>query len=153
MKKKILASIAAILLVLAGAYYFNQPTTIASAINTFDMSRIERIEITEVQGDITYTIDDKESVSEILEIISGDYKVKRMNVKQEIEHLITTPPRLVITAVAGEAEVLESFFVTQDNSIIVANSLSMIGNNRTELFKSVEDQTSKIGKLMNAIRE
>lgn len=153
MKSIITMTVVAILLAMAGTYHFNLLPKTASSINDYDESRITRIEIQEVQGDITYKIDDPDSISDVMAVIGGDYKVNKMSEKQEVEYLIKTPPKLIITVFVGESEITESFIITNDNSIVVANTASMQSDKRTVLFKSLEEQTKIIDRLINIIGE
>lgn len=152
MKRKTILIIVAALIIIFGYYRFVNPIQYAKNVNEYDENEITIIEITDMKTDRTIQIEDEKKIKVLIGILKSDYKIKR--IEKEREQAIFANNALEYTvAFYNNAQIMEIYQITLFNTLIIVETKSLEGQERTKTFESLEEQENRINGLKAIFKE
>lgn len=147
MKSRSLLITIVLLACLGGYLWFTYTPRSAYGINTYDQEAVIRIDIEDIRNGRTLTIIQKDQISTVISTLKNNYEVRKIPKFRETDLFIKNPIRYSAVFFNGNYEVVDQYFVTAFDTIVVLNLKTMVGNNRTGTYESTTEQKTIIENL------
>lgn len=147
MKSRCLLITIVLLTCLGGYLWCAYTPRSAHGINTYDQGAVIRIDIEDIQKGKTLTIIEKDQINTVISTLKNNYEVRKVPKFRETDLFIKNPIRYSAVFFNGNYEVVDQYFVTAFDTIVVLDVKTMVGNNRTGTYESIAEQEPIVKEL------